>query len=189
MPRFRIPFRWATIVWLALVVISFVVGMAAERWFEQRRTPPPEYHYPPCHPGCFPAGTSIDVPTGTMPIERVARGDRIVTVGADGVRSTSEVMEIFATKNRLVEVHTDLGNLITTRTQPLALVGGALRAAGELQSGDRILRFQGERNREATVSSVSATAREELVYNLILADPTRFVANGFVVRSKPPAPR
>jgi len=35
---------------------------------------------------------------------------------------------------------------------------------------------------------VSLTGREEQVFNLILEDPALFVANGFLARSKPPAP-
>jgi hypothetical protein len=39
----------------------------------------------------------------------------------------------------------------------------------------------------ATVKSVEATEREAPVYNVVLGEPVRFVANGFVARSKPPA--
>ena len=38
------------------------------------------------------------------------------------------------------------------------------------------------------VRSVSASGREEAVFNLILGIEAIFVANGYLVRSKPPAP-
>ena len=42
-----------------------------------------EIHFPPCHPGCFPAGTAVLVPGGSVPIERLKVGDKVTTVGAD----------------------------------------------------------------------------------------------------------
>jgi hypothetical protein len=144
---------------------------------------------PPCHPGCFPAGTVIHVPGGTRLIERVGEGDLVTTVAPDGKTSQAKVTAVFVTKNRLLEVKTDAGSLLTTETQPLALVDGALRAAGELKAGDRVWRWDAGERRAVTVKSVSATGREERVFNLVLGEPTVFVANGFLARSKPPAVR
>jgi hypothetical protein len=186
MPHSRFPFRLSTLLWIALAVAGFFAGMATERWL-QPASPPPEQHFPPCHPGCFPAGTMINIPCGSKPIERIGEGDRITTVGKDGIGSEAEVAAVFVTSNRLLEVHTDAGSLATTKTQPLALVGGGLRAAGELKAGERIFRYNGSERREVTVLSVSATGREEHVFNLILVEPGLFVANGFLARSKPPA--
>jgi hypothetical protein len=148
--------------------------------------PPPE----PCHPGCFPAGTPIRIADGTKPVERIRAGDFVMTVGPNGVASAkvhfAKVQSVFVTKNRLIEVRTDAGNLVTTETQPLALANGGLRAAGELKAGDRVLRWDGRKSVTVTVLSVSATGREEAVFNLILGDPVIFIADGFLVRSKPP---
>jgi hypothetical protein len=149
------------------------------------QTPPP---HEPCHPGCFPAGTAIQVPGGTRPIERIRAGDLVTTVGPDGAGSSAKLVAVFVTRNRLVEVRTEAAALLTTTTQPFALAGGGLRAAGDLKAGDRIDRWNGGRRRATTVQSVSATGREEPVFNLILGDPAIFVANGHLVRSKPPAP-
>jgi hypothetical protein len=145
--------------------------------------PPP----PPCHPGCFPAGTPIQVPGGTKRVEDLRAGDVITTVGADGKPGQGKVAAMFVTKNRLVEVNVDGKLLITTASQPLALADGKLRSAGELKTGDRIyLWVKGERTAVA-VKSVVATEREAQVYNASLGEPTLFVANGFVARTKPPA--
>jgi hypothetical protein len=141
----------------------------------------------PCHPGCFPAGTPIRTPTGTQPVEGVREGDLVTMVGPDGVASPAKVASVFTTKNRLVEVRTEAGNLVTTETQPLALADGGLRAASELKAGARVFRWDGRERLAVTVQSVSPTGREEQVFNLILGDPGIFVANGFLVRSKPPA--
>lgn len=149
--------------------------------------PAPERQFEPCHPGCFPAGTMILVPGGKSLVERINAGDVVTTVGPDGKSSKSKVASVFVTRNRLIEVSTDAGKLVTTETQPLALSTGALKGAGELKAGDRIYRWvEGER-KAATVKGVTQTLREEKVFNLILGDPVLFIANGFLARSKPPA--
>jgi hypothetical protein len=140
----------------------------------------------PCHPGCFPAGTMILVPGGKTAVERIRAGDVVTTVEQDGKSSKGKVASIFVTKNRLFEVSTDAGDLITTETQPLALVAGGLKAAGELKAGDKIYRWADGERKATTVKSVTPTLREEKVFNLILGDPVLFIANGFLARSKPP---
>jgi hypothetical protein len=142
--------------------------------------------YEPCHPGCFPAGTPVRVPLGTTPIERIRPGDLVVTIGADGQPTRTAVVSVFVTRNRLVTVRTDAGLLETTRTQPICLETGELRAAGDLNTGDTIWRWDGARRQAATVREVTE-GRAAQVFNLVLGEPTVFVAGDFLVRSKPPA--
>jgi hypothetical protein len=142
---------------------------------------------PPCHPGCFPAGTPIEVPGGSKAIEDLRPGHEVTTIGPDGKPGRDKVAAMFVTKNRLVQVNIEGKTLIATATQPLSVADGALRAAGELKAGDRIhIWVKGERAAVA-VKSVDVTEREAPVYNVVLGDPVLFVANGFVARSKPPA--
>jgi hypothetical protein len=141
----------------------------------------------PCHPGCFPAGTAIRTPGGTTTVERVQVGDIVVTVGPDGQAATAKVEGTFVTGNRLLEVRTESGALLTTKTQPLALEGGQYRPAGELKPGDRVWRWSEGKRLAVPVLEVRATAREAQVFNLVLGDPTTFIASEFLARSKPPA--
>lgn len=143
-------------------------------------------HMEPCHPGCFPAGTPVRVPRGTSPIERIRQGDLVVTIDADGQPTSAAVVSVFITRNRLVNVRTDSGSLETTRTQPICLATGELRAAGELKAGDTIWRWDDMRRQAATVREVT-DGRAAQVFNLVLGDPTVFIAGDFLVRSKPPA--
>ena len=155
--------------------VKYVVGVT---------TPPPPI---PCHPGCFPAGTAIRVPDGTKPVERIRAGDLVMTVGLDEAAEPRKVVSVFVTKNRLMEVRTDTGNLVTTKTQPVALVDGGFRAVGELKAGDRVFRWDGKKRLAVTVKSTALTGREERVFNLVLGDPVIFIAEDFLVRSKPPS--
>jgi hypothetical protein len=140
----------------------------------------------PCHPGCFPAGTLVRVPDGTMPIERICQGQSVLTVGSDGKAAPAKVASVFRTRNRLLTVWTDAGSLETTETQPFCLKSGELRAAGELKADDVLWRWDGARRAPATVRKVTAGRIAE-VFNLVLGDPTVFIAGDFLVRSKPPA--
>jgi Hint domain len=141
--------------------------------------------FPPCHPGCFPAGTLVRVPQGATPIERIREGDRVITVGLDGRAAVGKVVSVFVTRNRLVTVRTDAGSLETTQTQPVCLETGELRAAGELQPGDVVWRWDGSERKAAIVGAVTA-GRVAAVFNVVLGDPTVFIAGDFLVRSKPP---
>lgn len=141
----------------------------------------------PCHPGCFPAGTLVQAPQCARPIERIRVGEEVVTFAADQVRTSARVVSVFRTRNRLIWVHTDRGDLETTRTQPICLVAGEFRAAGELTTGDTIRHWVGVGWEVATVRRVAAS-RDADVFNLVLGEPTTFVAGDFLVRSKPPSP-
>jgi hypothetical protein len=147
----------------------------------QKEQPPP-----PCHPGCFPAGTAVATPDGPRPIEAVRRGDLVTLVGADGALTSGAVDSTFQTCNRLVEVRTDSGSLLTTETQPLCLGGGGFRTAGELAEGDLIWRWEGGERRPARVRAVVPTGRETEVFNLVVGESAVFVAGGFLARGKPP---
>jgi uncharacterized protein (TIGR03067 family) len=146
-----------------------------------------QQRFPPCHPGCFPAGTAVRVPDGTMAIERLREGDLVATFDADGKPASAKVTGVFRTRNRLLEVRVDGARLVTTETQPLALEAGGFRAAGELKTGDRIWHWVDGKRQAAAVAEVTAPTLEADVFNLILGEPTAFVAGDFVVRSKPPA--
>jgi hypothetical protein len=146
-----------------------------------------EDRFPPCHPGCFPAGTRVHVPDGKALIERVREGDLVTTVGADGKLSPAKVTGVFTTRNRLLEVRVEGRTLVTTETQPVGLAAGGFRAAGELKAGDRVWLVIGDERRAVAVKEVTAAGREAEVFNLILGTPTGFVAGDFLVRSKPPA--
>ncbi|HEY8504533.1 MAG TPA: Hint domain-containing protein [Gemmataceae bacterium] len=143
--------------------------------------------FPPCHPGCFPAGTAIATPGGSRPIDALRPGDVVTTVGPDGTAGRAKVALVFATRNRLVAVRTEKGTLLTTDTQPLALAGGGLKPAGELKAGDRVYTWDGRTRCAVAVRSVAGTGREERVFNLVLGEPVLFAAGGFLARSKPPA--
>ncbi len=140
----------------------------------------------PCHPGCFPAGTMVRVPDGVRAIENIHTGDTVVSVNANGTWEPVKVTDVSVTRNRLLEVQTESGRLITTQTQPIALETGGFQSAAELKSGDRIWRIVNGERRAVKVVGVSATDREADVFNLVLGDTRGFIANDFVVRSKPP---
>jgi hypothetical protein len=141
---------------------------------------------PPCHPGCFPAGTAIATPDGPRPIETIRSGDLVTLVGPDGVPTSGRVNSRFQTCNRLVEVETESGKLLTTETQPLCLQGGGFRRAGELAKGDVIWQWEDGRRRPVRIRAVVPTGREEAVFNLVVGESAVFVAGGFLARGKPP---
>ena len=142
---------------------------------------------PPCHPGCFPTGTSIATPDAPRPIDAIRRGDVITLVHEDGTATSGRVDSTFQTCTGLVEVQTDLGRLLTTATQPLCLAAGGFRRAGELIQGDEIWRWEEGQRRPARVQAVVPAEKDAAVFNLVVGESAVFVAAGFLARGKPPA--
>jgi hypothetical protein len=140
----------------------------------------------PCHPGCFPAGTLVDTPTGPRAIETIRKNEVVTIIEADGQATSGAVETVFETCNRLYEVRTDSGNLTTTETQPLCLKVGGFKAAGELKAGDVIWRWADGNRTPTTVKEVVIDGREVTVFNLVVGESKVFSANGFLARGKPP---
>jgi hypothetical protein len=153
----------------------------------------PLRHYeiplPPCHPGCFPAGTVVNTPTGPKAIETIRAGDVVLNVAPDGKTSPVKVASVFAGQSLLVEVETEQGKLVTTAKQPLLLVGDHQKGAGDLKAGDEIVRWEDGKPQPVKVRGVRRIDTPARVFNLVLEVRGTFVANGYLVRSKPPAER
>jgi hypothetical protein len=147
----------------------------------------------PCHPGCFPHGTLVETPDGPRAIEQIDAGDEVIAYRTSGQQFTANVQSVFKTENRLWQLTTEAGKLLTTETQPLCLVADEAgvayqtRAAGEVVAGDAILGWQRGTLHEVRVLAVVRTPRVEKVINLVLGDCEAFVAGGYLARSKPPA--
>jgi len=61
-----------------------------------RNSPPP-----PCHPGCFPAGTLVATPTGPRAVDTIRAGDAVTLIGTDGTAVGGPVHSTFCAENRL----------------------------------------------------------------------------------------
>jgi hypothetical protein len=148
---------------------------------------PPANPIVSCHPGCFPAATSVQTPTGAKPIDTLKAGDLVTTVGPNGETVPGKVESVFVSNNRLVKVETEGGVLFTTQIQPLCLDDGKIRPAGELKAGDKIFCWRDGKRQSVTVRAALLTDREEKVFNVVLGGSDAFIAGGFLARSKPPA--
>lgn len=186
--------RWRT--WLGdeaiqeIVYFQYAQGYSETQLTRLKTTfPEAEAHeiFPePCHPGCFPLGTLVETPQGSRAIENIVAGDVVTIVLANGESATAQVQTVFVTENRLWQVETTQGTLITTQTQPLCIAADRTQQVGDLQPGDTLLRWQNGEVRTVTVLGVSATDQRAKVFNLILGDKQIFIANGYLARSKPP---
>ena len=141
----------------------------------------------PCHPGCFPRGTFVETPGGPRAIETIRAGEELIAILPSGEMTIATVQSVFVTTNRLWRIETAAGVFFTTKQQPLCLAADRTLPAGELEPGQSILRFERGATCEANVVSAAPTDRIETVFNLVLGDCERFIAGGYLARSKPPA--
>lgn len=143
--------------------------------------------FEPCHPGCFPHGTLVETPAGPRRIETLQVGDLVTSLAATGEPIAVPIEAVFRTDNRLWEVATAKGVIVTTETQPLCTSLGQIETAGNLQPGDTIVRWESGTPKSETIETVHQTERIEPVINLVLDGGEYFIASGCVARSKPPA--
>ena len=148
---------------------------------------PPGSRALPCHPGCFPAGTLVSTPGGVEPIEKLKPGTLVITLDDQSRIGIRAVEKIFVVDNDVLKLDTEDGPLLTTETQPLRLGNGTVKGAGELSKADTILRWENGKMLKSHIVSVQQRYRSTRVHNLVFDKTTFFIANGFVVRSKPPA--
>ncbi|MCI0357622.1 MAG: hypothetical protein L0211_03940 [Planctomycetaceae bacterium] len=145
----------------------------------------------------------------------IRQGESVTAFRANGEAFVAAVQSVFITENRLWQIETEAGVLITTETQPLCLATDRTAPAGELVPGESILRRVDGEIEAVKVLSVTATDRCEKVFNLVVGpagpagpdlplgeytlgevppsgrdlakgDCELFTANGFLARSKPP---
>ncbi|MEM3690540.1 MAG: polymorphic toxin-type HINT domain-containing protein, partial [Candidatus Micrarchaeia archaeon] len=131
--------------------------------------------------GCFAAGTRILTPNGERSIETIRKGDVVFAVDEKSRVSQAEVIEVFRTKSRILQVRTTERAVNTTAEHPF-LIDGEFKEASQLSVGDKVTVFDGGIHYEVVVSL--EYLGEETVYNLHVGEPFSFVANGFVVHNK-----
>jgi hypothetical protein len=145
---------------------------------------------PPCHPGCFPAGSSVETPSGPRNIETIRPGDVVLRLLPDGKTAPVKVASVFVGHAQIVEVETDAGILRTTCKQPLSLTTGTLKAAADLHAGDEVARWKDGKPASVKVRDVRLKDGQPVeIFNLVLEESGIFVVNGYQVRSKPPPER
>ena len=91
---------------------------------------------------CFVSGTMVSTPTGTMPIEQILVGQKVMAF--DHSRGKVVVSRVLATKTReateLYEIHTSQGHsFVCTGNHPIFVPMAGYIPASELGVGDRVL--------------------------------------------------
>jgi Pretoxin HINT domain len=141
-----------------------------------KATPPksgtPEAEYRPC----FVAGTLVDVGTAGVPIERLARGDR-VHAREQGRPQTERSYEVLAAPqgrtDRLVRVTVGADMITCTRHHAFSVVGKGWVKASQLVVDDELETRSGD---DATITAVEAVhvGEEIQTYSLIVDEVSTF---------------
>jgi predicted lipid-binding transport protein (Tim44 family) len=134
--------------------------------------------------GCFPMGTRIAAPGGSVPIDGLAPGDEVTGVDPSGNAVRATVGSLILARSPGFRVETEEGSLTTTPEHPVGLWGGGFLSASRLRPGDRIRQWSDRGLRMATVLGTSSDPEERLVFNLRVSGPHTFLAEGVVVHNK-----
>jgi len=131
--------------------------------------------------GCFAAGTLVATTAGGIPIEQVEK-DNVVLAYSEGRIMQVPVRRAYKEKSRRLVLYTAAGSVTTTAEHPFLTRNGFVEA-GDLKVGDDIGRLAEGRLAWTRITRLRARGSVD-VYNLEVAPPHTFIANGFVVHNK-----
>jgi hypothetical protein len=128
---------------------------------------------------CVAEGTMIETSRGTLPIEQVSVGDRVLSYDTQLSKEVwSEVRWVHAGQAR--ELLVVDGELELTGSHPL-WIDGAWREARELQRGSEVMKID---RQPEPVASVATKLVDSPVYDLTVDYPHNYFADGFLVHNK-----
>jgi intein/homing endonuclease len=131
--------------------------------------------------GCFPAGTRIATTAGKTPIEKLRSGDKVLSY-SDGRLMQVSVEKFYERKARLLTIITTRARLVTTGEHPL-LTRSGFTEAGSLKRDEEIAMLLEGKLVWVKIKKIRHGG-EKTVYNLEVAPPHTFIAEGFVVHNK-----
>lgn len=134
--------------------------------------------------GCLPAGTPVKTPGGYVPIEQLSPNDALLAIDADRRIITTNVEKVYKTRALVLAVETDGGTLRATIDHPVQLASGDFVGAGELRSGQQILKWDRDTFVESTVLRTHLEGKEQEVFNVSVGWPNTFLASDFVTHNK-----
>jgi len=131
--------------------------------------------------GCFPAGTRIATLAGDIPIEKVKPGDRILAYAEEGLVQ-APVKEFYEKQDRLLVIVTSKGKLTATSEHPL-LTRDGFTEARNLKKGEQVAVLEDGKRVWTRIKAIKPGGVAK-VYNLEVAPPHTFIADGFIVHNK-----
>ena len=134
----------------------------------------------PALAGGLPAGTPVLTINGSVPVEDVRPGDRVLAYSNEKLLQV-EVKDIEKKRTRLLVVKTSRGSLRAAPEHPV-LTRFDFTEMRALKKGDDVAVFEDGRRVWARVRSVKTAGVAE-VYNLAVDPPHTFIAGGFVVHN------
>jgi hypothetical protein len=129
--------------------------------------PPPGRVWSVQMQSCFPAGTPVLTLSGTMPIEKLKSGDRVLAQNLASGELTYKTVQETTLRPAMPLVQLTLGSETVRATpgHPFWVVGAGWRVAKFLKTGDVVHSMNG-----AIVIDAVAEERPSEVYNLVVSD-------------------
>lgn len=134
--------------------------------------------------GCLEEGTQVLTPTGSIAIERLQPGDRVMGVAA-GCLQTAAVQGVTVVQpERILEILAGGETLRVTEEHPLMIAPGEFRIASLLQIGDAVYLARDGTIFETQILSIHTAPATRPAFNLMVSPAGTFVSSGFVVHNK-----
>ena len=134
--------------------------------------------------GCLEEGTQVLTPTGSIAIERLQPGDRVMGVAAGGLQTAAVQGVTVVQPERILEILAGGETLRVTEEHPLMIAPGEFRIASLLQIGDAVYLARDGTIFETQIQSIHTAPATRPAFNLMVSPAGTFVSSGFVVHNK-----
>lgn len=134
--------------------------------------------------GCLEEGTQVLTPTGSIAIERLQPGDRVMGVAA-GYLQAVEVQGVMVVQPQVIlEILAGGETLRVTEEHPVMIAHGEFCIAGFLKAGDAVFLARDGIIFDTHIQSVHTEPAIRPAFNLMVSPAGTFVSSGFVVHNK-----
>jgi len=135
--------------------------------------------------GCFLAGTKIQTPDGEKNIESLKSGQQVYSFDESGKIVSSSVVATYGViRDRYYAIKTATNEVHVTAEHPFLTPNGYVEAQ-DLKAGDKVFVFSiSGKISEETIASMDVVSGNIRAYNLQVASPHTFFAEGFAVHNK-----
>ncbi|MFH0998152.1 MAG: TIM44-like domain-containing protein [Pseudomonadota bacterium] len=134
--------------------------------------------------GCLEEGTQVLTPMGSIAIENLQPGDRVMGVAA-GCLQAVEVQGVTVVQPEMIlEILADGETLRVTEEHPVMIAPGEFRIAGFLKTGDAVYLARDGTILEAQIQTIHTEPATRPAFNLMVSPAGTFVSSGFIVHNK-----
>ncbi len=134
--------------------------------------------------GCLAKGTLIRTAKGSVAIEKLKEGDKVIGLVSGRLQEATVQALIIVHPDEYLEISAGKKRIAVTEEHPLMTAPGEFRQASCLTPGQTIYRIKASKPTPVRIGSVKKIPAWTPAFNLLVMPGGTFIAEGFIVHNK-----